>query len=98
MGVLKNIRDKVLAPVDAAQAAMKQAKQNQMDENGSIDVKAIVLIGVSAFITAAFLPPALVALNGANTTGMGTTELAVYGIIGTIILIVVILGYLKMVD
>jgi len=98
MGFLKNLRNRMFNPYEAAVNAMRAEKGRQMNEHGAIDVRAIVLIGVSAFITAAFLPPALVALNSANTTGMGTTELAVYGIIGTIILIVVILGYLKMVD
>jgi hypothetical protein len=98
MGFLTDLKQRLMSPYEAAQTAMQAEKARQMNEHGSMDVRAIVLIGVSAFITAAFLPPALTALATANTTGMGPTELAVYGIIGTIILIVVILGYLKMVD
>lgn len=91
------IKQKLLVPYRAACNAM-QVEKHTMNDAGMMDIRGIVLIGVSAFITAAFLPPAIQALAEANTTGFSSTDAAVFGIIGTIILIVVILGYLKMVD
>ena len=98
MGMFTGLRQKIREPYDTAVSVMRAAKLKQMNEDGAIDVKVIVMLGVSAFITAAFIPPAITALADTNTTAFSPTEQAVFGIIGVVILIVVILGYLKMVD
>ncbi len=68
-----------------------------LNEDGNINIQSIIMLGVAAIIIAAFIPTALDALAGADTTDWATTDVAIYGIIGTVILIVIILGFLKIV-
>ena len=67
-----------------------------MNEDGAIDIKAIVMLGFGALIVSAFIPMGLQALNAADTTNFSTTELALYSIIGVAILIAVVMVFINL--
>ena len=68
-----------------------------LNEDGQINIQSIIMLGVAAIIIAAFIPTAIDSLASTDTTGWGSTDAAIYGIVGTVILIVIILGFLKIV-
>ena len=68
-----------------------------MNEDGAIDIKAIVMLGFGALIVSAFIPMGLEALHAADTTGFSTTELALYSVIGVAILIAAVMVFINLV-
>ena len=73
------------------------ASKLALNESGELNINGIIMLGIAAIIIAAFIPTAIDSLTTADTTGWGTTDTAIFGIIGTVILIVIILGFLNMV-
>lgn len=73
------------------------ASKLALNESGELNINGIIMLGIAAIIIAAFIPTAINSLTAADTTGWGTTDTAIFGIIGTVILIVIILGFLNMV-
>ena len=67
-----------------------------MNEDGTIDIKAIVMLGFGALIVAAFIPMGLDALNAAPKENFTTTELALYSVIGVAILIAVVMVFINL--
>ncbi len=61
------------------------------NEQAMIEAKSIIVLVIAVLIMAAVLPSALQALNGANTTGFSPAELALWGVIGVIIIAVVVM-------
>ncbi len=67
-----------------------------MNEDGAIDIKAIVMLGFGALIVSAFIPMGLEALHAADTTNFAATELALYSMIGVAILIAVVMVFINL--
>jgi len=55
----------------------------------------IVSLAIGAYFLAYIFVDAVVAYAGANTSGMSTAELALYGVIGIVILLAVVVTILK---
>ncbi len=89
--------EKCEAWVDEQRFKNPLAYRLALNEDGQINIQSIIMLGISAIIIAAFIPTAIDSLATADTTGWGSTDVAIYGIIGTVILIVIILGFLKVV-
>jgi len=68
-----------------------------MNEDGAIDIKAIVMLGFGALIVSAFIPMGLEALHAADTTNFTATELALYSVIGVAILIAAVMVFINLV-
>jgi hypothetical protein len=65
---------------------------NDVAEMGS---EAIIALAITVFIVAVIIPVALTQLNTANTSGMDAGQLALYGLIGTVALLAIIIGLIK---
>lgn len=61
------------------------------NEGGMMSTEAIIGLVIGIVVLAALLPTAIGALNNANTTGWSTTQVAIWGILGLIVLAVVIM-------
>ena len=86
---------KVKNPV--AYAMAEKMVNPSMNEDGAIDIKAIVMLGFGALIVSAFIPMGLQALNAADTTNFTATEMALYSVIGVAILIAVVMVFINLV-
>ena len=80
-----------------AKKNLKQAEDNYRNnptienEEALLEAKYIVGLVIGIYLFSALLPSAITALNGANTTGWTTTQLAIYGVISIVILAVIIM-------
>jgi hypothetical protein len=57
--------------------------------------EAIIALAITVFIIAILVPIALNQLNNANTSGLSTEQLALYGLIGTVALLAIVIGIIK---
>jgi hypothetical protein len=85
---------KVKNPV--AYAMAEKMVNPSMNEDGTIDIKAFVMLGFGALIVSAFIPMGLEALHAADTTNFTATEMALYSIIGVAILIAVVMVFINL--
>ena len=56
-----------------------------------LEAKYIITLVIGIYLFSALLPSAITSLNGANTTGWTATQIAIYAVIGIVILAVVII-------
>lgn len=61
------------------------------NDGALMSTSAIISLVIGVVIMAALLPTAMNALNTANTTGWDETQLAIWGILGVIILAVIVM-------
>jgi hypothetical protein len=78
----KNLKD--------AEAAYK-ANPTPENEQAMLEAKYIVGLVIGIYLFSALLPSAITALNGANTTSWTATQIAIYSVIGIVVLAVVII-------
>lgn len=73
--------------------AIAKYKANPTPENeqAMLEAKYIVALVIGVYLFSALLPSAISALNDANQTGWTTTQIAIYSVIGIVILAVVII-------
>ena len=86
-----------MVSVREAKQNLKEAtakfEQNPTPENeeAMLEAKYIVGLVVGIYLFSALLPSAISALNAANTTGWTPTQIAIYAVIGIVVLAVVII-------
>ena len=97
MSIKKSLVEKCETWVEDQKFNNPIAHRLALNEDGQINIQSIIMLGIAAIIIAAFIPTAIDALATADTTDWGATDTAIYGIVGTVILIVIILGFLKIV-
>jgi len=56
-----------------------------------LEAKYIITMVIGVYLFSALLPSAITSLNAANTTGWTTTQLAIYAVVGVVILTAVII-------
>jgi hypothetical protein len=56
-----------------------------------LEAKYIITLVIGIYLFSALLPSAIISLNAANTTGWTATQVAIYAVIGIVILAVVII-------
>lgn len=78
----KNLKD--------AKATYK-ANPTPENEQAMLEAKYIITLVIGIYLFSALLPSAITALNGANTTGWTPTQMAIYAVIGVVVLAVVII-------
>lgn len=61
------------------------------NEQAMLEAKYIITLVIGIYLFSALLPSAISALNGANTTGWTATQIAIYAVIGVVVLAVVII-------
>ena len=74
--------------VDVETTRLVQKFEN---DGGMLSTGAIISLVIGVVILAALLPTAIASINAANTTGWTTTQTAIWGILGLIILAVVVM-------
>lgn len=82
--VFDEVREKIDVETDALVHKFK-------NDGGMMSTGAIIGLVIGVVILAALLPTAITAINDANTTGWNATQLAIWGILGLIILAVVVM-------
>jgi len=55
-----------------------------------LEAKYIITLVIGIYLFSALLPAAITSLNAANTTGWTSTQVAIYAVVGIVILTVVI--------
>lgn len=63
---------------------------SEENERALMDAKTIVFMVIGVYLISALLPSAISAINGANTTGWTTEQIAIWGIVGILIIAIVI--------
>jgi hypothetical protein len=61
------------------------------NEQAMLEAKYIVGLVIGIFLFSALLPSAITALNTANQTGWTATQIAIYSVIGIVVLAVIII-------
>ena len=56
-----------------------------------LEAKYIITLVIGIYLFSALLPSAITSLNAANTTGWTSTQVAIYAVIGIVILAIVII-------
>ena len=56
-----------------------------------LEAKYIITLVIGIYLFSALLPSAITSLNAANTTGWTATQVAIYAVIGVVILAAVII-------
>lgn len=82
--VLKEAIEKIDFETDVLVAKFK-------NDGGMMSTGAIISLVIGIVIMAALLPTAINAINEANTTGWDSTQTAIWGILGLIILAVIVM-------
>lgn len=65
--------------------------QKFKNDGGMLSTGAIIGLVIGVVVLAALLPTAIQSINAANTTGWTETQVAIWGILGLIILAVVVM-------
>jgi hypothetical protein len=63
----------------------------------SMDTKGIISIAIGIFVAAILLPIALTQLYGVNTSGWSSTDTTLFGLIGTVGVLAIIVGIVYLV-
>ncbi len=73
----------------------KEIKRKSYDiESGAFDIKKFFALVIGAIFVSALLPAAMSSVNTANTSGWTTSQIALWGIIGVVIIIVVVMMFI----
>ena len=81
----------VIAKVNLAKAELAYALNPTVEnEQALMDAKAIVLMVIGVYLISALVPSAISAINGANTSGWTTEQIAIWGIVGILIIAIII--------
>lgn len=62
-----------------------------------INVEGIIAIAIGLFVCAILLPIAMAQLNAVNTTAWGETDIMLWGLIGTVAILSIVIGIVKMI-
>jgi hypothetical protein len=80
--------------------AIEWAKTNQprlyqklINTDGVMSVKVVIGLIVSLYVLANLLPGAITAIIGANTTGWGPGNIALWGLLPLLVIIVIVMKY-----
>jgi hypothetical protein len=65
--------------------------------NMAMDINGIISIAIGVFIAAILLPIAFTQLYGVNTTSWSTTDQTLFGLIGTVAVLAIIVGMVYLV-
>ena len=71
--------------------AVYKANRTPENEQAMLEAKYIITLVIGIYLFSALLPSAISALNSANTTGWTATQIAIYAVIGVVVLAVVII-------
>lgn len=80
-----------------AYLALKKAELNYMinpsaeNEQAMMDARQIVFLVIGVYIMSALIPAAVSAINNASTSGWTTTQIAIWGIVGILVIATVII-------
>lgn len=76
---------------------MKGLFMDASQDAGEINVEGIIAIAIGLFVCAILLPIAMEQLNAVNTTAWGTTDVMLWGLIGTVAILSIVIGIVKMI-
>lgn len=74
---------------------MSKANRFSLDKEGALSPGAVIGLVVAVLVAAAAIPTAVSAIANTNTTGWGVGEIALWGIVGIVVIAVVVVALTK---